>query len=159
MTLATNLIVRDPISPRSVFDHALELIARDFEGEPTWNDDGRRYQTTLGQGLAGILTVTYATDGPLEPDEDDPHRPPFDAFCVRVNVDTAYGYQADNGAGCEDLHAWFVAELSRWLAERGVTAWAWQDEYTGAWFGPDDPITVLGDPMRGELPGRAGARR
>lgn len=159
MTLSTDLVIADPLGPRSLFDHALGLVAADFDGEPSWADDGARLRTTPGQGLAAILSVTYATDGPLEPDEDDSHPAPFGAYCVRVNFDTAYGYQGDNGAGCEDLHAWLVAELARWLDDRGITRWAWQNEFTGAWYGPGESLSALGDPERGRLATNAGAWR
>jgi hypothetical protein len=79
------------------------------------------------------------------------------ATAIEVNFDTGYGYRADNGAGCGDLHAWLVREITRWLDDRGVDSW-WYDEFSDEWFHHDlDALTrpryqsIFGDPDRGAL--------
>lgn len=163
MTLSTHIIVVEPTDPRAVFDHCLGLAATGFGRAPTWDftpaGEGRgfseaHYVSTCGQGLPVWVWVLHATDGPLvwrDPDDDDEPAPWWNEHCIRINFDTAYGYRSRNGGGCSDLHAWLVQEVGRWLLDRGITKWVWNNEFTGEWFGPDDPVTALGDPVRGAL--------
>lgn len=108
---------------------------------------------TPGQGLPALLDINYRPGCPLRTqeqadahDEDCnipknsgyvPEWGPCDgshmyrrACWLEVSFDTAYGYRDENGYGCGDLHARLVAELGRWLDERGVR-WEWQNEFTG----------------------------
>jgi hypothetical protein len=163
VTLATRIVVVDPIDPKVVFDRCLELLGRDIEGTPYVDEKPGSYSTRFGQGLAAWCIVNYAVDGPIhhytegfakELKDDDPEwEPPwYNEHCVDITFDTAYGYKSPSGAGCSDLHAWFIRELAVLFEEKGVKKWVWNQEFTGEWYGPDDPVTHLGTPTRGELP-------
>lgn len=164
MTLSTDIVIVEPIDPKTVFDFCLSLVARRFDREPRWDytpaGEGRgfsdaHYATECGQGLPAWLWVFHATDGPLtlrDPADDYESPAPWcNEHCVRVNLDTAYGYRGPNGSGCSDLHAWVIQEVAAWLADRGVEKWAWENEFTGEWFGPGDDVRHLGDPEKGAL--------
>jgi hypothetical protein len=153
MTLATRIAIVEPTAYRPIFDEARRLIGAEngvYEEGPTG------IENKWGQGFPSFVGVTHGGDAPLTPeyDEDDGktyrYGPPVDAWSIEVRLDTAYGYQADNGAGCSDLHAWIVRELGRWLSDRGLT-WYWYHEYTGEWHPSSDPVTILGNPDRGAL--------
>lgn len=102
--------------------------------------------TAPAQGLPGWLVVHYGEDGPIVQDEEY-ERP--DA-AVEVHIDTAYGYRTDNGAGCGDLHAWFISCVGAWLNSRGVQ-WEWKDEFTGDRYDTIEDVKNLGDPVLGAL--------
>lgn len=181
MTLSTDMIVLEPVNPREVFDFALSLLARDFEGEgePRWEyrrkgdtwiaestgkpvtQGDSLYMTECGQGLPAWFFLFHAEDGPLvlfDAEEQEEQRewdpdwtlPPFNEHFLRLDFDTAYGYERA-GAGCGDLHAWLVLEVGRWLAARGVTEVLWKLEYDGTWHGLDE-IHLLGNPDKGAIP-------
>lgn len=123
-------------------------------GEPIL-EDANEFRSTLGQGLAAILEVTYAADGPLvwPPYEyDDPDEPPtvepMREHLVSVDFDTAYGYKNDRGGGCGDLHAFLLNEVGGWLTERGVEEWMWHHEERGTWHGPAE-VALRGDITKG----------
>lgn len=100
----------------------------------------------LGQDLPAILDVSYRPGAPLRA-EDEGHGEDCEEDCsgqyhdracwVDVDFDTAYGYRDSEGRGCGDLHALLVAELGRWLDERGVR-WEWRNEFTGEVHGGED---------------------
>lgn len=139
------------------------------KGEPIFRADGTpfchaqtgeqfterqsEYRTILGQGLACIWEVTYGSDGPLRwpHDEDEcegdgccsDYGDTADALPVHMvscNFDTAYGYRADNGAGCADLHAFLIYEIGRWLEGEGLSTneWSWNHEEKGTWHRPEE---------------------
>lgn len=175
MTLRTVVALRNG-NPRALFMHLRELIGTPAdtpiregagEGEPfSW------ISNPLGIGLPGILEVRYAPDGPMldvpeswtdlngvthQEDADevasDPTRNGWAA--METAFDTAYGYRADNGAGCSDLHAWFVQAVAAWADERGID-WQWRNEYTGEWHHRDRQPAIedfgdarIGDPRTG----------
>lgn len=171
VTLSTDLYICEPMPARKVFDHALELLKRGVTFEPTWEHtgagegrgfDNAHYVTNVGQGLPAWLWVHYATDGPLRryddddigwAREDDPEWSPpwWNLHLLRVNVDTGYAYKTANGAGCADLHAWFVSEMWAWLSDQGTTRAAWTNEFTGEWFDSLTELHHFGDPVRGAL--------
>jgi hypothetical protein len=147
MTLATQILVVEPTPFRPIFDEARRLIGAEngvYEEGPTG------IENRWGQGFPSYVGVRFGMDAPLTPDNDEDDYP-VDQWSIEVNFDTTYGYQADNGAGCSDLHAYLVQQLGRWLTERGLT-WYWLHEYSGEWHPSSDPITILGDPERGRLP-------
>jgi hypothetical protein len=159
MTLTTRIAIVEPTPVREVFDEARRLIDgenAEYRHEPaTYHDDGRySYRNLPGQELPALLWVYYGADAPLMPEdesaypEDDRSRWPCDQWSIEVCLDTTYGYRAENGAGCSDLHAWLVRELGRWLTGQGLT-WYWYHEYSGDWHPSSDPVTILGDPERG----------
>lgn len=173
MTLSTDLIICEPVDPRSVFDHALGLLATAVDFDPTWDYTpagqsdvwtNAHYVSTVGQGLPAWLFLHHATDAPLIIWDDERLRdmaeydgitdfvPPwFDQHLIRVDFDTAYGYRGPHGGGCGDLHAWLVSEMAMWLAdEKRVTKVVWLHESTGEYFPPAD-IAKLGSPGLGRL--------
>lgn len=172
MTLSTNVYVLDEIDPREVFRFCQGLLTKYDEDRRTpdqqvWSDeprktyrdrqliddpDGRRsIANQLGQGLPGILDITYRTGGPLrteaqaaEHDEDcsdDCSGRWHDQPCwLDVDFDTAYGATFEGGMGCGDLHAALVAELGQWLTGKGIR-WRWRNEFTGEVH--DDPAKLI----------------
>lgn len=161
MTLSTRVAIIEPTPVRAVFDECRRLIGgggAKFRHDPRpTNRAGGMYMNEPEQGLPAWLIVCYGVEAPLLPDdeggydeEDRSSWPSATGWSIEVDFDTAYGYRAENGAGCSDLHAWLVRELGRWLTERGLT-WLWYHEYTGEWHPSSDPVTILGDPERGSL--------
>jgi hypothetical protein len=164
MTLTTRIAIIEPTPVREVFDECRRLIGgeqaqyRHLETSEFGPPGVSQYRNDASQGLPALLWIYYGADAPLMPDdetgyaeEDRSSWPSKDGWSIEVCFDTAYGYRADNGAGCSDLHASLVQQLGQWLTERGLT-WLWFHEYTGEWHPSTDPITILGDPERGRLP-------
>lgn len=123
-----------------------EVVQRDT-GIVLWTQEESVYRSTIGQGLAAILEVEYASDGPLTSDYgiDSDYRPVDspDAWCVKVSFDTAYSYLDANGASCNDLHAFLLTALESFLGE--TIKWVWEDECRGTCHHPSE-ISLLGDP-------------
>lgn len=165
MTLSTKIVLVEPTDPKAVFDFALGLLGRAVDFEPRWSHtpaggkgfSNAHYSSECGQGLPAWLWVHYADDAPLtywdasDLEEDGREAPWWNEHCVSIDFDTAYGYRGPNGQGCSDLHAWLVQEVGRWLLDRGVEKWVWEQEFTGEWYGPHDDVRALGDPVRGAL--------
>jgi len=85
----------------------------------------------------------------LECDEEDtPKKFRTPRGYVEISIDTAYGYQAENRAGCGDLHAWLIQEFGAWLDSKGIR-WQWYDESGDGWQAPGTPVQKLGDPEAG----------
>lgn len=126
--------------------------------ERDWRPGQKWIANPGGIGLAAWLWIYYGADGPMlhqhdetcsielggkhdvtqeEIDEhtrhvaEDPTENGWGA--IEVTFDTTYGYRSDAGEGCSQLHARLVAQLGRWLDERGLP-WKWKNEYTGVWF-------------------------
>lgn len=131
-----------------------------------WRSDGSmRIANQIGQGLPAILDVTFRRGGPLttaelaatctsdcDPDSEDCgpdgyHYHP-NACWADLDLDTAYGYRDSRGWGCGDLHAVLVAEIGKWLDERGVR-WEWRNEFTGDVHGGEDRYERLIDLVSG----------
>lgn len=172
MTLSTNVYVLDPIDPEEVFRFCQGLLTKYDEDRRTpdrqvWSDDPcqnysdgqwiddpdgrRRIANKLGQGLPGILDITYRTGGPLRTEEqaaqhdehcsDDCSDRWHDQPCwLDVDFDTAYSAKFEGGMGCGDLHAALVAELGHWLTGKGIR-WRWRNEFTGEVH--DDPAKLI----------------
>lgn len=166
MTLATTIQILDPHPPEPLFRFCRELLgATDapYTHRPTVSPKYAHDPATMhpaeyahrpGLGLAAWLEVAYATDGPIidpyldEKDEEGwPHDPPH---CLEVWIDTAYGYRAENGANCGDLHAWIVLEVGMWCESRNLR-YRWHDESAGEWHDSVLDVLVLGDPDKGRL--------
>lgn len=175
MTLSTTLIIKDPVPVEALFRFGQSLL-----GDPATQESyhvppmaeyvhpngyvvpprpNGRWTNGVGQGLAAIFMVTYGADGPLciDVDPDDFDEPgEYDEYakhrrgCVKVWMDTAYGYQANDGGGCSDLHAWLLLMLCGWLDQRGAK-YEWEQEFTGEWFDNALDVVNLGDPERGAL--------
>lgn len=148
-------------------------------GQPYVRPDGSIYEAVehattgewgnrIGQGLPAILKVIYGADGPIPVDRYDceaEHEwcecPPggahrvdelrqFEPFTIEVWLDTAYGYRADNGAGCGDLHAYMIASAAAWLAgQPGSPGVVWTNGETGITSDTLDRLHELGDPVKG----------
>jgi hypothetical protein len=133
---------------RATYQHRRkgEPVYQRATGRHLWDQPENSFLTTVGQGLASILEVRYAADGPLVwpgsdyGDEEDSGNTvePMQSHLVSVDLDTAYGYRTPNGAGCADLHAYLLHETGQWLNECGVTEWVWLHEERGTWHGPDE---------------------
>lgn len=176
MTLSTNVYVLDQIDHREVFRFCQELLIQydqDRRGpdRQQWSDEQTtswraggsfvepgnpwRIANDIGQGLPGILWVTYRPGAPLrtpeqaaECDEDceagcDGSGHYYRPCWLDVDFDTAYGYKHD-GMGCGDLHAALVAELGQWLDGKGVR-WEWCNEFTSEVHGGPDRYERLID--------------
>lgn len=153
VTLNTKIYILDEIGHKDVFGRCNQLInapeatrfsdcAQQVFVDGAWVDEptgARNIGNDIGQGLCALLDVYYRTGGPLKSDADSCDRwcdDPCDAeshdpaHWIKVTFDTAYGYRDEQGRGCGDLHAVLVAELGRWLDERGVR-WLWENEFTG----------------------------
>ncbi|MFC5744764.1 hypothetical protein [Actinomadura rugatobispora] len=153
MTLNTSVYVLDEINYKYVWVRANQLIgateATRFRNEQvkTWqNGEGKpepgnawSIGNNAGQGLCALLDIHYRPDAPLrakdggcewycDPDCEDEHR--SRACWLEVSFDTGYGHRDQQGRGCGDLHASLVADLGKWLDERGVR-WLWENEFTG----------------------------
>ncbi len=161
MTLSTNLYVLDEVDLGQLFRFCQERLTEYDDRTPkqqpeqqetadgeSWQGGGvRSLRNVLGQGLPAILDITYRPGGPLwtaedaatctsdcDPSEDYHYHPR--ACWFDVDLDTAYGYRDVRGWGCGDLHAMLVAEVGKWLDERGVR-WEWRNEFTGEVHGGD----------------------
>jgi len=169
MTLSTNIYILDQADPREVFRFCQGLLTKYDEqrrtpDQQTWNDepagawrgDGvRSIANTIGQGLPGILDISYRADGPLRTveqaeacDEDcepgcDKGQHYYRACWLDIDFDTAYGYK-QGGMGCGDLHAALVGELGQWLDAQGIR-WEWRNEFTGDVHGGPDRYVRLVD--------------
>jgi hypothetical protein len=161
MTLTTRIAIIEPTPVRPVFDECRRLLDGEdvpFMHGPSSHRTGvAEYRNAPGQGLHALLWVSYGADAPMAPDPryaDDPderrYYPPVSTWSVEVAFDTAYGYHSDRGGSCSDLHARLILQLGRWLSERGLT-WYWYDEFRGEWHASSIPVQVLGDPTLGAL--------
>ena len=61
------------------------------------------------------------------PTPDDPCN--CKRWYVQIMIDTAYGYQDDQGRDCRQLHMDIITEIYN----RGFKWSEWQDEFTGEW--------------------------
>lgn len=147
MTLTTDVYVLDELAYKDVFLECNRLIGateatRFRNGQiKTWRKGvatahpGNAWSigNHADQGLPALLDVYYRPDAPLrgtangcewycDPGCDSEHDNP--ACWLEVSFDTAYGYRDEQGRRCGDLHASLVADLGRWLDERGVR-WRW----------------------------------
>jgi hypothetical protein len=132
----------------------------------SWRGDGSLgISNEIGQGLPAILDVGFRRGAPLttaqqaatctddcDPDSkecgpDGYHYHPH-ACWADIDFDTAYGYRDSRGWGCGDLHAVLVAEVGKWLDERGVR-WEWRNEFNGDVHGGDDRYARLIDLVSG----------
>ena len=144
MTLDTRMYVLDKIDPKLVFAKANQILGAHEgirftdEAEQYGRPGDWRIGNRAGQGLPALMDVQYRRDGAYRPapshDEDcDPdceYAPHTLAYWLEISFDTPYGYRGDSGEGCGDLHALIVAQMGKWLDERGVR-WRWQNEFTG----------------------------
>jgi hypothetical protein len=174
MTMTTHVAILRPVGVMDLFHHGRSLLGA---GDSiTWAEtDGydrpgtRLVGNHLGQGLPGIWDVEYRPDGPLRAeahdcDWDDEagrylcategetfcHRSNGPACALEASIDTAYGWHADNGAGCGDLHAWFVTEVAKWCAERGAAVRWYAGEVTSE-YEPVERLHILGDAEVGRI--------
>lgn len=162
MTLTSKIAVRDPVNPESLHAFATALLNPDRRPVRLTNERKRAYRTIAnepGQGLAARLFTHYGEDGPLPPRDDPGHWAwPAEPACVLLSFDTPYSYR-ENGATCNDLHAWIISEVGAYLDELGARNWTWLHEYDGDWYpghtimpsGEDSAqLYVLGDVAKGD---------
>ena len=171
MTLNTNVYIHDPVDIDALFLFGQSLVSdgRDvveWADEEAWRAPGMRSRyNRLGQGLCAIWDVSYRADGqPLRPDAAA-HDPDIcDDICdgkwhqtahwVEVDFDTAYSYSDEKGRNCGGLHAELVAQLGRWLDERGIS-WSWENEFTSEVHGGPDKYERLADVLGGSAEARS----
>lgn len=119
MTLSTDMLVLDPTDVEALYAEANRLVAGDAEvkvnREP--GEISNAYYDTPAEALA---------NGAIYDRWPQPH-------AIRVNWDTSYSYRGPNGQSCNDLHAYYIVALGRWLSDRGIR-WCWHNEYSGEWF-------------------------
>jgi hypothetical protein len=147
MTLTTRIRIIEPYHAQAVMDEACRIIgAREpvqSHGPDAYIDDGRwEIRNASGQGFPALVWLYYGADAPLKGYDDEPNGP--QEFAIELCIDTIYGYHAENGADCSDLHAWIVDEIGRWLDDKRLT-WHWYNEYLGDWNRSTDDRTTLGD--------------
>lgn len=151
MPLDTRIYVHGPVDYRQAFVKCNQLTGADegvrFTDEPVPPQPGRERKrredgewtiwTARGRGLCALLDISYRKSGPLrmpgdhaqycEPDEDGCVGGCAPPCWLEVSFCTSYGYSGPEG-GCRDLHARLVAELGRWLDDKGI-AWSWRNEF------------------------------
>lgn len=157
MTLDTSVYIHGDVDRHEVFAFCQSLLgpvdgqrAKDTD----WHSETvRMLMNEGGQGLPAWLMVRYDVAGPLRTDGDacsedcdeaDDYHHHLPAHLIEVSFDTAYGYRDEQGRGCGDLHACYVAALGGWLDGRGI-AWSWHNEFTGDIHGGPDRYERLAD--------------
>jgi hypothetical protein len=163
MTLTTHIRIIEPYPVQDILDECNRIVGisnpkQSDEVVPHSEDGTRWLMNEPGQGFPAWFIVRYGADAPIKEDLSDwedelPENMPVE-YSISLSFDTTYGYQADNGAGCSDLHAWIISELAPWLDERGLT-WYWENEFTGEWFRGRYDLDQLGDAERGCLYAKA----
>jgi hypothetical protein len=154
MTLTTHIRIIQPYSVPEIHTELCRIIGAEnpivHHGPDKYSEQGAWcMRNRAGQGFLAIVDVNYGPDAPLHRNSYELDSP--EEFSIDVSLDTTYGYTADNGASCSDLHAWIIQELGAWLDDRGLD-WYWLNEYTGEWHHRfDDPLTELGSPERGRV--------
>lgn len=156
MTLNTEVYLHEDIDPHEVFSYCRGLLGADrkhvYDDEAGIHDKtARTVSNRPDQGLPAWLMLHYRHGGPLRANEDactedcepedDYHYHPVDCW-IEVEFDTAYGYKDEQGRGCGDLHACYVAQFGQWLDERGIP-WSWKNEFTGEVFAGEDRYRAL----------------
>lgn len=166
MTLDTRIYVHGKIDYRAVFVKCNQLLGATEQTRCTDEQDtdyrlGKKVtlpgsswtiQNEPMQGLPGWLMLHYRPDAPLRVPGDhskycdgaaDECYEPCGIPCwLEISIDTTYSYHGPEG-GCGDLHAWFTAELGRWLNEQGVS-FSWRNEFTGEVHQGFDGLEDLG---------------
>lgn len=159
MTLSTTILILDPTPPEPLFRFGRTLLgatdAVEWTHEPAPHPlFGTVYpaemSNCLGQGLAAIWKVQYATDGPLIDPYPDEREEGIPDHALKVWMDTAFGYHGPNGSRCSDLHAWMVMEVGLWCEERNLR-YLWNLDTHIEWYDSVLDIHTAGDPERGRL--------
>lgn len=101
------------------------------EQDAFWRNRASMLSSRLGQGLPGIISVSFDPDGSMPRDEEGGEQiPPHDMV---VSWDTAYSYRTTRktvgSMGVGHLHAYAIAVLAATLSE-GVTL-SWMNEFSG----------------------------
>jgi hypothetical protein len=143
MTLSTNIYILDPVDPLEVFNFVNKYLLNAenprFKHEPyKWGNDPEimTLSNEGGQGFDAWFMSKYRKGGPLytedqidEEDYDEPYL--TDPACfMKLDFDTAYGYNVPGIGGCSQLHSRYIVALHAWLAAKGVRI-KWQNEFTG----------------------------
>ena len=156
MTLTTEMYVLDEINPQEVFGEVRRLLGATYPAHPYTDSadedgyDGWTIEHPPGIGLEAWAMLRYKPGKPLrtaeeiaahdcpEPDMGDceEYHLHYPACWLSIWLDTAYGGNPTR------VHARLVAELGRWLDDRGIR-WSWKNEYDGAIFGGEDRYTSL----------------
>lgn len=174
MTLDTSVLLVAPRSTAQVHTFVnAELLGKpdahlmDVEHWEKYSP-GRKYFGNAGmQGLNAWFMGYTAGDGPVKaqryvdevPSVDGGYEEVWEDLAegaMMLSFDTAYSFNVA-GAGCADLHAYFVLRLAQ---EYGLV-W-WQDEFNGTWHRldgssdlalNDELVTLIkfGDPRLGKL--------
>lgn len=155
MTLDTKIRIMDAVALPALRDKANSLLATkepEQAGPKEWYGGSWILGNEGGQGLPAWLLIYFHPDGPFDGDEEPPEDPEERVWweCIprpcfaELSIDTSYGYR-DGDATCQDLHAYFITEMGKWLDEQGLDWW-WENEFTGEWFhgGDPGPIAKLG---------------
>lgn len=151
MTLTTAFRIHGEWPPSDVFFTLADMIGapedyRYDDGADPYRAGACMLAATPGQGLPALVDVAYTPDASPLPSAFAPDDgPPPDELLPEANIeatmDTAIGYRAPDGTGCDRLHARLVAGLARWCDERGLR-YAWRDEATGAWHDRVDELAL-----------------
>lgn len=121
MTLHSRVMLMsdaEHVTARGVFEWMARIIGADkefiYKCKPEGSYGGPEYWALAGQGLPALVWVEERLGGAIE-----------------VNFDTAYGYKAENGAGCSDLHAFLIYDLVKMYGD--FATMFWYDEFNGIW--------------------------
>ncbi len=152
MSLKTKIALRHPVPLQLLCGLVRDLLGA---GPAECERSTYHFGTIQGSGLPAWASVSWGPDfapvGIVDPDDPFVASAPDDnRAAVVLWFDTAYGYKAANGAGCEDLHAWLIWEICQIAAIHG-TVCHWQNEFDGSWHEGPDALRQLGDPERGSL--------
>lgn len=152
MTLSTDIYLTGPVDAKEVFDFCNEQLLGTTEPrykheESSWSAGEWQYMNEPGQGFNAWLWVHYRKDGPLASEDvweqDEDYRYLATKACtVKVNFDTAYGYNDEFG-GCSSLHARYIRALIQYAEEHGATL-EWKNEFTDEIFKGTDGLDSFG---------------
>lgn len=150
MSLATQIIVLQP-APAIRLYRVIDAMVNPTGNPSVMEEDRGGIHNRIGQGNRSMLDVTYAIDGPIDeqpaaraeyekeradyPDEQDYGISSYYApvpYCIKVRLDTGYGFNEDGIGGCNDLHAAIIMATYAWAAEFGADI-MWYNEFSGVW--------------------------
>jgi len=121
VSVTSQVVVRDPVDPRELFDTATAAVGASPDGARVYDfGEVHMLRARPGQGAAALVSVHYAADGGPYPRDEGTDQPPGHAL-VSFTTDGCDREAALAG------HSGAVTAVAGWLAERGAR-WAAQFE-------------------------------